>query len=633
MSTSSAFIAHINPRGSGADEENKVHQSSPHWVLSFVQWAVRDTLRDAPTKDKNALTTRGTEPLVVENDCITCSVNVSKGTLTPSMNATLIHSDVNYMTAIAPGDFVFVNMLNWDVDARRVANTARGKPDKQGKIVVGAINGFNDGFKGVFKVQSVRRVVQVDPGSGTRTVVFRITGFGFTEFNNTVYFQPEMITSNEQKNVGLFASNIQSNWSLLVSDKGLTAGQDLIRAVVESFIGSGIGDNGIRDKNGTVRSPNTLFFIPQLVGTLLGVTGAMAAKDIYNFIFGIQQYAGGSSATAAAGLNPVNIGQTTGRFINLTKKIQSESLNKPEYWNQVKLWSIMNQYVNSPLNEMFTSFRTAPNGSVMPTVVLRQIPFTTEDFKKGSFETTKFMSLPRWKINPSMVYSLDIGRDESARINFVQYFGRSALSSGKLGTSSETAAENYLFDIDDVKRSGLRPYVVSGNFDITRNDQAYASPYWARIVGDALIGGHLKLNGTIECVGITEPIAVGDNLEFDGMVFHIEEVAHSASYGPDGQRLFRTRISLSSGLNKHSSAYGTRYSEMAFTAGHENRENDFENNKILPGVTESQDVVYRSPENLDQPASKNGSFPQPVNGVNIENSTRADGKSKKEDKK
>jgi hypothetical protein len=344
-------------------------------------------------------------------------------------------------------------------------------------------------------------------------------------------------------------------------------------------------------------------------------------------LFGIQQYAAGSAQTVSAGMNPINIGTVEGRFTQTISHCKGESLQKPEYWNQVKVWSILNQFINSPLNELYSCFRLAANGRVMPTLVYRQIPFTNDDFKNGGVEVTRFMNLPRWKINPALVYSVDIGRDEAARINFVQYFGRTSLSNGQWGTSEETAARNYLFDIDDVKRSGLRPYVVSSNFDITHKDQEYASPKWARIVGDSLIGGHLKLNGTLECAGLLDPIAVGDNLEFDGVVYHIEEVAHSCSISPEGMRMFRTKLSLSNGLSKDSSVNGTRYAEMTYSSAYRARENDYNNNQIMPGASESQDVVYR-PTNLDEPHSKNGPFNQPNTGASVRNSVRDDGKEK-----
>jgi len=209
MADTRAFVKKIDPVGTGEGEDNSVHQSSPSWVLTFVRWANRDTLRTKGSTTDNTAPTSIRDPLVVENDCISVSITSNKGTLTPSMNATLLMTDENYETAIAPGDFVFVNMLNWDKDSRRVADNARGRV---------AINGAHDGFKGIFKVQSVRRVLSTDPNTGAKIVLFRITGFAFTEFNNTIYFNPYLINPNQDpKNQLLFASFIGRDWQALIN--------------------------------------------------------------------------------------------------------------------------------------------------------------------------------------------------------------------------------------------------------------------------------------------------------------------------------------------------------------------------------------------------------------------------------
>lgn len=91
--------------------------------------------------------------------------------------------------------------------------------------------------------------------------------------------------------------------------------------------------------------------------------------------------------------------------------------------------------------------------------------------------------------------------------------------------------------------------------------------------------------------------------------------------------MFRTKLSLSSGISKDSSQAGTRYSEMTYGGAYEARENDFRNNGLMPGVSESQDVVYR-PSNVDQPVSQNGSFSQPNTGASVQSSVRADGREK-----
>ena len=92
--------------------------------------------------------------------------------------------------------------------------------------------------------------------------------------------------------------------------------------------------------------------------------------------------------------------------------------------------------------------------------------------------------------------------------------------------AAQTADRNYSYDVNDVMRSGLRPHVITTNFDdLTILKDTKVGRKWALIMGDALIGGHLKMNGTIESIGIVDPIAVGDNLQYDQIVFQIEEVS------------------------------------------------------------------------------------------------------------
>lgn len=609
MSDKTAFTYNIDPKGSGQDEDNSVHQSSPSWVLTFVRWENRDTQRI-----KGIPYTQVREPMIVENDCVQVTTTSNKGTLTPSMSATLVMSDINYETALAPGDFVFVNMLNSPSEARRVAEAARSKQ---------AINGINDGFKGVFKIQGPRRILTTDPQSGTKIVLFRINGFGFTEFNNTIYLNTYLLDPNQDpQNQFLFASFIGNDWKNLTNAKGLTNVQDLIAVLIQSFIGTGINDQGFLNQKGALNTPNVHFFIPELVGSLLGITGAKAAKDVYHYLFGIQNYSSGASQTLGAGMNPSGLTEKFNKFFYTPTACSGDSLLKPEYWNQVKAWSILNQYTNAPLNELYTCFKVSPNNKIMPTVVFRQIPFTTDDFSIESVgpgssgladpAVTKFMTLPRWKINPALVLDQDIGREEAARVNFVQYFGKSSLGVNGADIAQEIAKGNYVYDIDDVQRSGLRPYIVTTQFDEpTDKYKDFKSPIWARIMGDALIGGHLKLNGTLTCAGLIEPITIGDNIEYDGNVFHIEQITHTCSInGQLGNRTFRTTISFSSGLSIESSSQGTQYAEMNYPSANALRKNDFKNNKILPGVSESQDVIYR-PISVDQPTAQSKPFPQP----------------------
>lgn len=646
MANNNAFTVEIGPKGidpkkqdSDTNPENGyVHQSSPTWVLTFINWQVRDTLRTKSSQG-DALTTRN--PLIVESDCISLTVTTGKGTLTPSMEAILLSTDINYETAISPGDFVFVNMLNWPKDAEDVVGRA-GTLDQ--------INGINDGFKGFFKVQGVRRVLQSDPSTGLKRVVYRINGFAFTEFNNSIYLNPFLLNSSSPQtdNIKLFTGLIFNYWSDFVNKGGKGDVQNILALLIRSFIGEGLSSKARNPSGSLLGSPNVHYLMPSAVGKLLGfkeqgtVSTAggtfYAAKDIYTYLFGIQEYASGSSQQLSDALNPIGLTQAYNRFFFTTKPCNGISLLKPEWWNQVKVWDILNQYVNSPLNELYTCFKVSMEGKVMPTLTFRQIPFTSEDFANQNFgvldqqalsiPVTKFMSLPRWKINPSMVFSQDIGRDEAARINYVQYYSKSLIDVNGTDLSLETAKHNYVFDIKDVERSGLRPYVAMtqfGDLDTSVNK----SPIWARIVGDALIGGHLKFNGSITCIGIVDPITVGDNLELDGIVYHIEQVTHSCQNDlGSGVKSFRTTMALSMGVSTDSNSSGTAYAEMTYTNAYDQRKVDGNNNQILPGVSESQDTIQRS-ISVDSVPDKTESSPFPQPSTSIQSSLPLKEKDKK----
>lgn len=639
MADTRAYIYPIDPDpaygNSVPDEDAYVNESSPSWILTFIRWRYRDTLRIVDIAKYNQSQSQNQqvdlkaveETLVVRNDCISVSVTCNKGSYTPTMEATLVNTNVNYLTEIAPGDFVFVNMLNWESDAEDVAQKA--------DTAKSAINEIDDGFKGFFKVQSVRRVVAIiNPQTGTKGVITKITGYAFTEFNNAIYFNQSVAL--QQAGFLTFAAQISQTWASLLQQKQPFSLRELIQLLTQSFIGTGFPGSSVGTAPGNTpgvttnisQTANTKFYMPSVVGTLLGLPNVNYAADTYNFIFGLQQYSATNPNTSTyTGLNPAGLQQQSGsRFWFTPDDCPGTSILKPEYWDQVKTWDILNQYTNRPVNEFFSCFRLAPNSNnVMPTVVFRQIPFTNEDFtttigNQGTVnmpKVTRFMTLPRWKINPALVISEDIGRDEAARINYVQIFARSLLGSGGTDYTQETIKQNYVQDINDIQRSGLRPSVMSSLFDLLPQDQAeiYHSPFWAKIVGDALIGGHLKYNGTLICAGIVDPIAIGDNVEYNGIVYHIEQVTHRCEIVPaTGNKSFRTILSLSNGLDVHSSSqYGTIYPGMKYGNAYAERVADYANSQILPGVSESQDIPQRN-GNLEQvpPVTQpNKSFPQP----------------------
>jgi len=605
---SKAYIQNVNSNSSDG-----IHSVSPAWNLTFVRWSNRNlsvkdeiTPRDF-TKDNqlnNFLATR--RILVVENDCASVSVSYSKESHTPMMSAMLYGGDINYLTAIAPGDFVIVNMVN--------------SPDKSIELRQRAeaglpINRFGDGFKGFFKVQSVRRTLAVDPASGVKRLMFSVSAYAFTEFNNVIYFNDLLLTPTDPDNQFLYVTRLtEVVKSYIDENRGGINVQNMIKVLIGATVGDGFNLSG-DEKKGLQFTPNSQFFIPSDVGRLLnipGKNGGLTAADVYTYLLGIQKYISGSSSTPASGLNP-QIRSVNGRFFETPNNCRGFGLISVEYFNQVVVWSILKRYANEPINEIYTCFRTDTAGFVMPTFVMRQMPFSSEEYTK---ESTKFLNLPRWKVSPELITSIDIGRDEAARINYVEIRANSPNISGIAGRfslSSQVAQKNFVTDILDIRRSGLRPFIRSSEFDeLLTERNTSSSPEWAKLFADALFGSHLKLNGTIECQGIQEPIAVGDNFEFDGIVFHIEAVAHSASIAPDGKRFFKTSLQLSHGIDKDSKNQKI-FPQMDFTNMQSEQADDYVNsNKTLPGFSDEQAIRGREGQRQGVDTTKEKPFPSNI---------------------
>lgn len=598
------------------------HQTSPGWMLTFVRWINRDPLNFKG----NSKTV--SEPLVVTNDCISVTINSSKNSHTPSVSAILKSGDINYLTAVAPGDFLFVNILNWGSNITKKSQQKQNDSPLYARAKgFQAINKLEDGFKGFFKVQSVRRVVSVDPNTGKKEVVFYIDGYGFTEFNNVIYFNQHLIPPGSTDNPVLFTTNLSKFWhTLFTSSNGLPDVQDIVRFFIKAFIGEGEPPKlNETVKNAKTNSDvavkfgyNTKFYVPQGVGSLLGQSSAKAAKDLYVYSMGIQSYTNSGNLQSVFNFVP-NSSLKESRFYYTTKgPCQGRAFVKPDYWNQATLWSILQEYLNSPINEMYVAYRPAKNGYVMPVLVMRQIPFSSD---KYSGTSTKFLSMPRWRVSSKMIFEANIGRDEAARLNFVQVFGKMAgYANPSLSITQQMAEGNYKEDGEDIQRSGLRPYVITSNFDQPSTEKDATATFsmamkWKDLLADALIGGHLKLNGTITCVGIEEPIAPGDNLELGDTVYHIESVIHKAAVDANGRKMFRTTLELSHGVSKHGSREKKVYSQMVNSKMDLEEKYDHHHEGMLPGAV-SEEVGYKDPYFDTDPEKSNTSFDLPPKGFN-----------------
>jgi hypothetical protein len=225
----------------------------------------------------------------------------------------------------------------------------------------------------------------------------------------------------------------------------------------------------------------------------------------------------------------------------------------PELSN-TPFWNVLEQFLNPACNEMYTALRVNDAGKVVPTLVLRQIPFTTPEFadaleqSSDPFPVTRFHNLPRWKVDPKLLKSVNIGRSNATRVNFVHVYGQNGYGKN-LPITYQITQNRPIQDELDIQRSGLRAYMTTIACDF-QNQAGKVPTKWMQQVADRLVGSQLSVNGTMTMIGISAPICEGDNLDFDGTLFHIESVVHNCALETDGtgHRTFTTSVTLTNGL-------------------------------------------------------------------------------------
>lgn len=593
-----AFIRKIN--------QNSVdsHQTSPAYQLTFLRWANRDTKN---FQDKDYLDLR--EPFIVINDCISITTNSSKASHVHQASMILMGGDINYSTAVAPGDFVLINLVNSDEALFGRDGTPENPADSSLYARARnkkAINKKDDGFKGLFKIQSVRRILQIDP-NGVKTFHYQVNAAAFTEFNQVVYFNPYLFDSTEEQGAGdVINSAASKEWAQQVS-KSKSNLRSIFKSFVGFLIGQGFPANYIPQKQDVVRNHNQSFQIPTDVAKLMGINISsknVRAADLFKYYVGIEQYGSPKDNknhdNDSVGLNPKDMTDNTdGNFYNTGPELSGVSLIQPEPWAQVTAWSILNQYSNSLINEMYTTYKLTPDNIVMPCVVYRQKPFSSALFKRNNsqIDQTGFLDLPRWKIAPELIKSLSLGRDEAARINFVHIVGKTRFINQQDEAAQQAAARLHKQDADDIKRNGLRPFISACDFDFP-SDQSKNSkaPIWNALMFDWLTNGHLKENGTLVCAGLPDNIAVGDNCQINDTVLHIESINHVMQLTADGKKKFETTLTLSYGVDTRSdSDKNPIYPEMTNPDGFAYRKDDFDNHdQMLPGFSDTQDIAGRT---------------------------------------
>ena len=208
----------------------------------------------------------------------------------------------------------------------------------------------------------------------------------------------------------------------------------------------------------------------------------------------------------------------------------------------------------------------------------------------------EYRDLPRWIINENVIVGVNTSTSEARRVNFVQVWGKFAgreftgfVDDPQKIIQSQFIKGNFVHDQNDIQRHGLRADIVDTEFDYYGGPIGSLTGFWARMRADWYFNGHLKLFGSITTLGITAPIAEGDNVLVRGVLYHIEGLDFTGSISPDGKKQFMTTIHVSNGLiaksldgplEKPAALY---YNSIGGHAGRRSEERLF-----VPGVTDIQ---------------------------------------------
>jgi murein DD-endopeptidase MepM/ murein hydrolase activator NlpD len=220
------------------------------------------------------------------------------------------------------------------------------------------------------------------------------------------------------------------------------------------------------------------------------------------------------------------------------------------------IWQILKAYLNEPVNEIFTSIRMNHEGRIYPTFICRQIPFSTQSFKKAHSDThkiTQYVDIPKWYIPMSNILTYDVGYSDGLNVNYVRLKLQSTIG------DSSAAEVNYMYNVSpaldsaDIMRNGLRMYNVICTSGIGNVAEAQKQgQFWTKLIADFVFRLKYQINGHVTCKGIQKPVSIGDNVIVNGVMFHIEGMTHEGGIDMSGKKKFNTTMSLTHGESLNS---------------------------------------------------------------------------------
>lgn len=617
MSQQSAAYELVNdyldiPQGQPAPTGTTDVSTSPYWVLAI--WRLRYPLTFDRRTMKSTIQTPDLgvsifgSPLIITDECLSMEVETNKSSYIGTLLVQLSPGTMHWLSEVYPKDWCAAWMFNDQDSAYKLVQTLQsGNLDGGGFGSV--INGFYSGLKFYGKVSSIRKVLAVQQ-QGLKTVSYRLQANMGKEFDSSVFYEAGL--EQQLPGLGQWISRVGENFDKLISisAQGMKT-MDVIPQLLNTFYGSGVPQSftnsgaqplQVTTGGGSSAEAPYAFILPTFLGNFFGKNtnskagGILSFADILEVTLGIQKYQQGQAQASPsmvqqpqALFTPQNLVQDPSYTNTLPngnlQKTGTDLLGvfpaeKPEVFNK-SVWSCLQQYLNPVINEMFYTLRCNGQGCITPQLIIRQIPFTTESYAQQqqtqatsgyiyglgpeataqltsnvTSAVTRFLEVPRWRVHPVLVDTADLGRSDAEHFNFFHIYGQAGLTSPLTDMTVQLVQNPPIRDDADIMRSGpsnFQQMVPASQKDILGGGPAI----WMGLAADFHLGSEFCLNGTLNLLGVQAPICIGDNLEFDGAVFHIESVLHSCRIAPGGVKTFYTSLQLSHGMRSDLSGLST----------------------------------------------------------------------------
>ncbi len=481
---------------------------------------------------------------------------------------------------IVPGSWCAIFMSNSSLDKTRLNNKATKIGD----------NNYACPLKMVGLIMAVRVSKSISQ-DGAVTTTYTLNGYDFG------YLFTASIYVNQLFQAQLLAGKYDAVWANLTFPKNEGAIGDpveninrVLNAWAEIEI-SGISVGAAID----IKPPKTRIVIPKDVAKLVGTK-----TEVIGFIL----TAIGLDNRKGEKLIPIEAGAAQ----NFEAKLIGQKYFEPRRLiiNNT-LWGMINEYMNPTLNEAYCDLHVCAVGLgdavVQPVFVMRQIPFSTPEYEQiipaaaiqgppsapsTPHPVTLLTDLPKTIIPAHKIIHYDVGFSEYDRVNFTELnafdINVQQKSFGSIQTSNKPTWED-----GAIKRFGLRPKVVYGaDYGFSATDNINTANQWKTLIRDWFFNNHKYVNGTVECIGLDEHIAVGENfvLEKENLLAHIESYTHTFTVDHDtGSKIFRTSIEFTKGLSDKSNSlvftpvYGSGFVDEPSIFEDDMQRNTFHSNK------------------------------------------------------